>query len=120
RRWSTGAPVNQPSSCHRSLYLSTFLQPVTKEGVELRDGIDLFGGFFRWIRDAAKLDEVVVEQHVTSARVAVAGLTDAADVDHQLRIRQRVAAADLVRRKEPAVFSKDAGDVRVPLKGVAV
>ena len=58
--------------------------------------------------------------HVAGPRVAVARLADAADVDHDLAGRQRIAAADLVGAEEPAVLGEDARHVRVPLKGIAV
>ena len=50
------------------------------------DGVDFFGGLFARIRHAAEFDQVVVQQDVAGPRVAVAGLADAADVDHQLHV----------------------------------
>src|SRR5262245_23855317 len=101
-------------------FLATFLQSVAEERIELGDRVDFLRGLLAGVSDAAEFDQIVVQEHVTGPRIAVSRLSDAADVDHQFRVRQRVAAADLVRRQKAAILGEDAGNMRVALKGIAV
>src|SRR5215831_13871491 len=99
---------------------ATFLQPITQKRIELRHRVDLFRRLLERIWHAAELDQVVVQQDITGSRVAISGLTDAADIDHQLRVRKRIATSDFVGRKESAVFGEHAGNVSMPLKRKAI
>lgn len=63
---------------------------------------------------------IVLDDDVAAAGVAVAGLADAADVDHDLLLVEFEFAADFGRRIKAAVLGKHARHVGVALEAVLV
>jgi tRNA threonylcarbamoyladenosine biosynthesis protein TsaB len=106
--------------------LSALQKPIPEEVVEVGDGVDFFAGLDCRIRHASKphgeVTPLSLENHVTGADVAVAGLTHGANIDHRLRGRQLptplLLTVPKLRRLKLRVRSEDAGDVRVALEAV--
>ena len=73
--------------------LSSLLDPIAEEVVQLGDVVDLVGGHAEIVVDAAEGELAVFLNDVAGAVVAVARLADRADVDHELLA---VVAVDVV------------------------
>src|SRR5262249_7732149 len=100
--------------------LSAVAQTIAQEVFEVGDFVNLPNGGVDVVLDAAILDRVVIEQHVTSTPIAVAWLTDGADVAQGLSTVELINVIDLVGTVELEAVGEDAGDVRMPLEAVAI
>src|SRR6476659_10106540 len=100
-------------------------ETIAEKVLQLRDGINLLDGGINVVLDAAVADGVAVEQDVAGAPVAVARLTDRADVAQRLAAVEFVAVVDLIGAAELVeivrhLLNEDAGNVRMALEAVAL
>ena len=72
----------------------------------------------RVVFDAAKLNSRIIDNHIATARIAVAWLTDTANVDHDFLLAQFKFVANFCRRIEAAILSENSRHMRVPLKAI--
>src|SRR4051794_1120258 len=98
-------------------------ETVAQEIVEIRDVVDFLNGGIDIVFHAAKADFVAVEEDITGTPIAVAGLTDGADVDEGLPVIEFMMILDFVGRVELVqifgeALREHAGNVRVSLEAI--
>src|SRR5439155_25452403 len=86
--------------------------------VEVGKRIDITSRLVEGILQAAEDDRMVVEDDVAGPRVAVAGLADAADVDHDVLLVELELIVAIFGRNEAIVGREDARQMRVTLEAV--
>src|SRR5260370_5356764 len=100
-------------------------EAVAQEIVEVRNVVDLADGRVDVVLDPLEAHHVVVEHDVAGPPIAVARLTDRADVDQRFARVELVDVVDLLGRVELVkvlglALREDPRDMRVPLEAVAL